>query len=89
MLVPAPPLILPETLPPEANLNVSVPEPPVKFATPLKLTTPRLPDPAPVMFQVLVVFGPTRVSVPPSPLIVTGVLGDVLTTLIVLLLFWA
>ena len=37
------------------------------------------------MVHVLATFGPTRVSVPPSPLIVTGVLDDVLTRVIVLL----
>ena len=52
---------------------------------PVKVTLPTVPALVPVMVQVLVVFGPTRVSVPPSPLIVTGVLDEVLTTLIVLL----
>ena len=68
MLVPPPPLILPVTLPPEVNLNVSLAEPPVRFSTAEKLKVPTVPALDPVIVQVLAAFGPTSVSVAePAP----------------------
>ena len=72
MLTPAPPSILPLTLPAEANLKVSAPVPPVRLAMPEKVTLPTVPALGPVRFHVSATLGPASVLMPLPPLMVVA-----------------
>src|SRR5437870_2827216 len=73
MLVPPPPSIVPVTAAASPKMKLSLPEPPLRFSMPEKLTGPAMatplsvPEPVPARLQVLAVLEPTSVLVPLPP----------------------
>src|SRR5262249_6082048 len=76
VLVPAPPLTVPDTLALVLILKLSLAVPPVRFSMPEKFRVPSVPLLAPVPAHVFAVFGPTSVSVPAPPARVSIAVND-------------